>query len=30
VRTTGVWNNLHHIRSQSKDWKTKLFQDLEE
>jgi hypothetical protein len=25
VRITHLWNNLHQVRSKSKDWKAKLF-----
>ena len=28
IRTTRFWNNLHQVRSQSKDWKTKQFKVL--
>jgi hypothetical protein len=28
VRRTRVWNNLHQVRSKSKDWKAKKFKVL--
>jgi len=28
VRTTRFWNNLHQVRSKSKDWKAKKFKSL--
>ena len=28
MRTTCFWNNLHHVRSRSKDWKAKQFNGL--
>jgi len=27
VRTTRSWNNLHQVRSQSKDWKPNKFRE---
>ena len=28
MRTTRLWNNLHHVRSKSNDWKSKYFKVL--